>query len=131
MNFKFSIMLFLAILLMGCTSTPKQDIQDRELTSIELNEVVVLGPVQMNFISLSKKLPVENAIKNRAYSGLLEEAKRNYSGEIDIRNIIITLISVERKTFPGPVFINEYSYASSGVVVSINNTLSMDSVNTD
>jgi TolB-like protein len=103
----------------GCAST---SLQDRQITGEELERIEILGSVQTNFVLDGRNVgvtllpPTDENIKGQAYSRLLEEARRNYSGNIDIMNINISLLSKKRKISLGGV-VEEYSYTSSGNVV--------------
>ena len=76
----------LAVFLMSCVS-----LQDRVMTAQERAQAQVLGQVTAEFHSWQvMHIPHRNGIKRRAYQALLQEARRQYAGNIDIRNIQMT-----------------------------------------
>ena len=66
-------------------------LQDREMTANEWTQAQVLGKVSAEFNSWQFfHIIGEKTIKKRAYQALMKEARKQYEGNIDIRNIDIT-----------------------------------------
>lgn len=81
---------FLVLLVLGsivsCVS-----LDDREMNINERASTQVLGPVEAKFNSFQFfHVPAKNWLKQRAYTELMKSAKKEYEGDIDIRNIEIT-----------------------------------------
>jgi TolB-like protein len=117
MEMKICLMALGIVLLMGCANTA---VRDRQISTQEMDKTEMLGSVQTSFNLTSVAVgpiitnPLESNIKNQAYTRLLEEANKIYSGNIDIRNITIT--EVGRKIKWGIGY--EYTYMASGNVIS-------------
>ena len=76
----------MAVLFASCVS-----LSDREITATELSQVQVLGQVEAEFNSWQFfHIPNKKKIMTKAYQKLLKEARQQYEGNIDIRNINIT-----------------------------------------
>jgi TolB-like protein len=122
MKIKFAIIVFCFgfHFFVGCASS---SIQDKQLTGKELEETEILGSIQSNFnldgtsVGMLNIPPSADTIKGKAYSKLLEEAQKKYSGNIDIRNITISENSKKSKLMKFG-FGYEYSYSASGNVIS-------------
>ena len=119
MKCKFICIIFLSIFFAGCTSTPNQEIQYEQLTENEMTEVKILGSVHSNFsiFDLKRKTPSVENVKYTANLRLLDEAKRSYTGQIDIKSVNITQKSMQAKWVSGRI-IYEYSYTANGIVIA-------------
>ena len=88
-NTAFSIFTFvlIAVTLVSCVS-----LQDREMTANEQAQAQVLGEVGVEFHSWQPfHIPFGiKWIKQKAYQELLRQARLQYEGNIDVRNITIT-----------------------------------------
>ncbi|MCL1836328.1 MAG: CsgG/HfaB family protein [Treponema sp.] len=84
-NFYFFV-LGIIVILSSCVS-----IQDREISANERVQTQVLGQVEVEFNSL-QWLHIINKknIRQKAHTELLRAAKKQYEGNIEIRNIVIT-----------------------------------------
>ena len=92
----------LIALLLSCTTGNYMTLKSGE-------KVVVLGIVQTTF-TVTGAFRYRSVINNQAYINLLAEAKKEYSGEIDIRDI--TWVIGEGSTTD-----NNYSYTAMGKVI--------------
>ncbi|MCL2044395.1 MAG: penicillin-binding protein activator LpoB [Treponema sp.] len=78
-------MIVLVTLFGACVS-----LEDRELTMQERSQVEVLSSVTVSFPSFQFfNITNERSIKNKAYAELRRAAQRQFSGDIDIKNITI------------------------------------------
>ena len=115
------IILFIGIcIITGCATTAS--LQDRLLSENELAVMEIIGNVQTNFEIANYALglivqPSEERIKNTAYEKLLEEAKLNYAGNIDIQNINIYFDKRKRRWLPFVGFWGVFIYNASGDVI--------------
>jgi TolB-like protein len=126
---KFIVIFFLGIsLFLGCASSPPS-LRDRQLTAEELDKTEILGSVQTSFVVAGKGIgrfispPSDAELKELVYSKLLEEARKIYTGNIDIRNITISqndkkVISDSWNGITG----TDYYYTASGNVVATSAT---------
>jgi TolB-like protein len=123
MKTNFLVVFFLGLLLLlGCASN---SFQDKQLTGDELEKSDILGTVQTSFVLDGRNAgtlflpPTDDDIKKMAYSKLLEEAQKNYSGNIDVRNINVSQSSKKMKLALsiGGVGVEEYTYNSTGNVI--------------
>jgi TolB-like protein len=63
---------------------------DRPIPMIEMDSTEIIGEVQVTFTSWQPVyIIMEKSIKDKAYSRLLEQAKTEYGGDVDIKNITI------------------------------------------
>ena len=82
--FLFSLVLIL-VTLVSCVS-----MQDREMTATERTQVQVLGQVSAEFHSWQfLHIPAKKRLGQKAYIELMREARKQYEGNIEIRNINI------------------------------------------
>ena len=124
MKLSFAVVfIFIVSLFLGCASNTS--LQDRKLTASELDKVDILGSVQTNFVVAGRGYgrfifpPPDTELKELAYSKLLEEARKIYTGIIDIRNITISQSDKKEKhDFWVGIIGIDYYYTSSGNVVS-------------
>ena len=59
------------------------------MTVQERTELQIIGNVTIEFVSFQPAhIILSNNIKNNAYRRLLVEARRQYQGDIDIKNIV-------------------------------------------
>jgi hypothetical protein len=87
-NTAFSIFMFvlIAVTLVSCVS-----MQDREMTVNERAQAQVLGQVSAEFHSWQFfHIPAKKKLRQKAYIELMREARKQYEGNIEIRNINIT-----------------------------------------
>jgi hypothetical protein len=103
-------------------------LEDRELTVQERQNFVVIGSVTSTFSSFQFfHIPNIASIKNKAYSELRKKAQKQYSGNVDIRNVVISggfsAINIPWIiAFYGPVWSNWQTISASGDVVQYNPT---------
>ena len=87
---KNKIIIVLTLVIIGipvsCVS-----LQDREMTANDRAEANIIGSVEAQFTSFQFfHIPAKNSLKSKARSELMREARKQYQGNIDIRNIDIT-----------------------------------------
>ena len=81
----FSILMILGVLV-SCVS-----LQDREMLLHEKAGANIIGSVEVKFTSFQPfHFHAKNSLKNKAYSELMREARKQYSGNIELKNIMIT-----------------------------------------
>jgi hypothetical protein len=105
-NLLKKVVLFLLVML---TMASCVSLQDRALPAADANQV--LGTVEAGFSSFQfLHIQNKNEIKRKAYAKLLEEAKKQYSENVDVKNIVIS------SSFSGLELINMIAAAGIGVV---------------
>jgi len=83
---KFICIYIILLILTSCVSNDKF-VYGRTVTDKELETIEIIGQVETAFETSNKNK--NDVLLERAYYELLKEAKKNYTGEIDIKNIII------------------------------------------
>jgi PBP1b-binding outer membrane lipoprotein LpoB len=121
------IVIFVVILLLNSCVSYNKFIFGPTITANELKTIEIIGSVETIFettIDWNKK----NTLLERSHYELLKEAKKNYSGDIDIKNIILEKRSSNKNLFLFiPLFFNTYvnmSYTNvyaRGEVIKYNN----------
>ena len=95
----------IAVTLVSCVS-----MQDREMTATEWAQVQVLGEVSAEFHSWQFfHIPAKKKLRQKAYIELMREARKQYEGNIEIRNINII------GGWSGWEVLNILGYAGGGV----------------
>ncbi|MDR0759869.1 MAG: CsgG/HfaB family protein [Treponema sp.] len=83
--------IILSMFLASCIS-----LQDRPMTSKDLDELTVLGSIETNFLSWQPlHIHITPLIRYRAYQNLLEIARREYAGSYDTRLLDVKNITME------------------------------------
>jgi TolB-like protein len=73
------------VILVSCVS-----LTDRPIPVIEIDSTEIIGEVQVAFTSWQPLyIIMAESIKNKAYLRLLEQAKNEYGGDVDVKNITI------------------------------------------
>jgi hypothetical protein len=111
MGKEFGALILLFNLFVSCTSTPVTATSYRPLS--ELSNVEVIGTVQINFDSVYMDIsPYISKLNETAYIMLLETAKQEYGGIIDVMDITWVLIRYNPEK-------NMHEYSANGKVVSL------------
>jgi len=80
--------LALVIMVWGVLAVSCVTIQDRMLSPEEKNSVEVIGDVNVKFLSFQPlHIPLNENIKKKAYSRLMAEARKKYTGNVEVVNI--------------------------------------------
>ena len=122
MRCRFILLVSLIFLFFGCASNPpNQEIQYGQLMENELAETKIIGSVQANFtlFEVKKKMPSVESVKYTANQRLRDEAKRSYAEPIDIKNVNVSLISMQTKNVSRRL-VYEYSYIANATVITSN-----------
>ena len=123
MKYWFVMVFFMGVsLFFGCATSAS--LQDRKMTAEELDKMEIIGSVQRDFVVAGRGFgrfaspPPDDELKQQAFSELLEEARKNHSGNIDIRNITISQKEKKQITgWGGGIEGYEFHYTASGNVV--------------
>jgi TolB-like protein len=82
------IYLVMALIISTGLTVSCVSIQDRTMTPQEREEAEIIGSVTTEFTS-TNFLHIKSGIENKAYAELKKVAQQKYSGNIDIKNIVI------------------------------------------
>ena len=106
-------------------SLSSSPVQSRQLTEEELTRTEILGSVNITFVlpgtgTSGIAMPPTADLDGQAYSKLLEEARKTYSGNIDIRNITVSQNGQKQISNRGIGFMEDYEfyYTATGSVVT-------------
>ncbi|WP_461247334.1 hypothetical protein [Treponema sp. R6D11] len=125
-NFKEISTIILILLLNSCASNNKF-IYGSTITENELEKIEVIGYVETTF-ETTINWRKNNLLLERSYYELLKIAKKNYTGEIDIKNIIIernysnkNYLLLVPMMFHNYIFMSYTNVHAKGEVVRYNN----------
>ena len=117
------IMFVIVILTVGCGTTPKENqISENEYYEGKLYDGETIDNVQTSFVIENYaggliRPPSIDKILDTAYDNLIEEARKNYSENINIVNIKCHLISQDKKFVPFAGNWGVYTYNATGDVI--------------